>query len=231
GVDLADTRQRVFHSKRLIERSASWWRRSLSDWQLFKAMLHPFFGAALGVREAASYFTLPTRRTRDYRLRMAAVGVGSALYDYAGVGTVVDLAPGLGGGDRIIAPGDIRVIRNPGARPHVFGLGGQETALIWERPGEAAAHSRGAAGRVVFSEVYYPGWQASVDGKAAAVELFEDTFPSVPVGLGEHSVRFVYSPWSFRIGAGISLAAILAWIWLRFRHRIASTTASAGFLL
>ncbi|MFA6004475.1 MAG: hypothetical protein WC881_10445, partial [Elusimicrobiota bacterium] len=47
GVDLADTRQRVFHSKRLIERSASWWRRSLSDWQLFKAMLHPSFGAAL----------------------------------------------------------------------------------------------------------------------------------------------------------------------------------------
>ena len=49
-------------------------------------------------------------------------------------------------------------------------------------------------GFVVFSESYYPGWRVYVDGKVNKLLKANNLIQAVKVGLGEHYVRFVYSP-------------------------------------
>ncbi len=70
----------------------------------------------------------------------------------------------------------------------------------------ARAQSRGL---LVLSEVYYPGWRATVDGEPARIYEVDGALRGVVVPRGESRVVFRYSPWSFRIGALLSLAAFL----------------------
>jgi Bacterial membrane protein YfhO len=73
-------------------------------------------------------------------------------------------------------------------------------------------------GWLVLSDVWYPGWQASVDGVAAPVERADYLFQAISVPAGEHLVRFVYRPASFYLGAIISLMAGFGLLWA-FRRR------------
>lgn len=59
------------------------------------------------------------------------------------------------------------------------------------------------------SEVFYPGWQAAVDGQPAPIYRADGLFRSVPVPAGEHRVVLTFSPRSWRAGLGLSLAASL----------------------
>jgi hypothetical protein len=63
-------------------------------------------------------------------------------------------------------------------------------------------------GWLVLSDVWYPGWQAIVDGEMATIERANFLFRAVKVPPGSHKVVFVYRPICFYIGAVIS---ILAW--------------------
>jgi hypothetical protein len=69
------------------------------------------------------------------------------------------------------------------------------------------------AGWLVLSDVWYPGWRASVDGIAVPVEKADYLFKAVAVPAGEHLIRFSYQPLSFYLGALISLIAGLGWLW------------------
>jgi uncharacterized membrane protein YfhO len=59
---------------------------------------------------------------------------------------------------------------------------------------------------VVFSQTYYPAWQATVDGQPAPLLRANHAFQAVPVPSGRHGVRIVYSDRSLKIGAAISLS-------------------------
>lgn len=63
---------------------------------------------------------------------------------------------------------------------------------------------------LVTSDVYYPGWEVSVDG--AAVELFRANYAmrGVQVPAGRHTVRFEFKPKTFYYGAAISAVSLLA---------------------
>ncbi|MBS1250872.1 MAG: hypothetical protein MAG431_02469 [Chloroflexi bacterium] len=63
-------------------------------------------------------------------------------------------------------------------------------------------------GWVVWSEVWYPGWRAWVDGKAVSVERGDYLFQAVPVPGGKHEVIFVYFPRWFYVGGCVSLATL-----------------------
>jgi hypothetical protein len=65
---------------------------------------------------------------------------------------------------------------------------------------------------LVTSDVYYPGWEASVDG--ASVQLFRANYAlrGVSVPAGTHLVRFIYRPRSFYYGATVSALSLLALI-------------------
>ncbi|MBU0492898.1 MAG: YfhO family protein [Chloroflexi bacterium] len=82
----------------------------------------------------------------------------------------------------------------------------QVTAL---RPNDitVAVHAT-APGYLVLSEVYYPGWLATVDNVPAPVILANTAFRAVPVPVGDHSVRLWFAPDSMRWGALISLSTV-----------------------
>ena len=64
---------------------------------------------------------------------------------------------------------------------------------------------------LVLSDVYYPGWRATVDGKPAELLRADYVFRAVPVPAGEHTVRLEFAPWTWRAGLWVS---IITWIGL-----------------
>jgi hypothetical protein len=63
-------------------------------------------------------------------------------------------------------------------------------------------------GYLVLSEVYYPGWQAFVDGKEADVLCGNYMFRVIPLEPGDHEVRLFFVSWPFRIGVLVSLLTL-----------------------
>jgi uncharacterized membrane protein YfhO len=60
-------------------------------------------------------------------------------------------------------------------------------------------------GILVFTDSYYPGWQAYVDGKPTTILKTNHFFRGVPVAQGTHMVEFKYDPQSFKLGLLLSL--------------------------
>ncbi|MGI5835204.1 MAG: YfhO family protein [Chloroflexota bacterium] len=61
---------------------------------------------------------------------------------------------------------------------------------------------------LILSDVYYPGWKATVDGVEVPIERANYLFRGVLVDEGSHNVVFRYEPKSFQIGSIISLASL-----------------------
>jgi len=62
---------------------------------------------------------------------------------------------------------------------------------------------------LVFADTYYEGWRAFVDDQEVPILLANHAFKAVRVDPGQHLVRFVFDPPSFRIGAGLTVAGLL----------------------
>lgn len=63
-------------------------------------------------------------------------------------------------------------------------------------------------GLLVLSDTYYPGWKAYVDGQRTPIYPTDAALRSVFVPAGQHEVKFVYDPASFRLGTAITLASL-----------------------
>lgn len=66
---------------------------------------------------------------------------------------------------------------------------------------------------LVLSEIFYPGWEAAVDGEARPVLLTNFLLRGVAVPAGRHTVEMRYAPPAARNGAiisALSIAALLA---------------------
>lgn len=71
-------------------------------------------------------------------------------------------------------------------------------------------HTKSAAdGYLVLTDVHYPGWQALVDGRGERVYQADYLFRAVFLPKGEHEVEFVYTPFSFKLAAVMSLVSFL----------------------
>lgn len=74
---------------------------------------------------------------------------------------------------------------------------------------------------LVLSELFYPGWQATVDGAAAPILQADAILRAIPLAPGQHEVRLVYRPTSVLLGGLISLATVVvALTWLVSGSRI-----------
>jgi hypothetical protein len=62
---------------------------------------------------------------------------------------------------------------------------------------------------LVVSEMYFPGWQATVDGAPTPIYRTNYLFRGIVVPAGRHTVTFDYRPRSVRVGAAISAFALL----------------------
>lgn len=65
-------------------------------------------------------------------------------------------------------------------------------------------------GLLVLGDTYYPGWKAYVDGEKTPIYPTDVALRSVYLEPGEHEVKFVYSPGSFKVGALVSVLSLLA---------------------
>ena len=73
---------------------------------------------------------------------------------------------------------------------------------------------------LVLSDVFYPGWKATIDGKPT--QIFQTNYiqRGVKVPSGEHIVRFEFHPLSFKIGVGITVASLFGCgYWLLWKKR------------
>ncbi len=75
---------------------------------------------------------------------------------------------------------------------------------------------------LVLSEIYYPGWEARVDGWKTDVLRVDYLLRGVPLTAGKHQVEFVYRPGSLMTGAAVSVTALFVWLamwWGRPGHK------------
>ena len=81
--------------------------------------------------------------------------------------------------------------------------------ISWQ-PERIEAEATGP-GRVVLSEIDYPGWRVLVDGKPGLIEKYAGVLRSVKLGAGTHRVLFEFHPDT--VYAGVALG-IFGWLLL-----------------
>ena len=59
-------------------------------------------------------------------------------------------------------------------------------------------------------DAYYPGWRATVDGRAADIERANYAFRAIALEAGAHEVVLVYRPRSWIAGTIVSGTALVA---------------------
>jgi hypothetical protein len=64
-------------------------------------------------------------------------------------------------------------------------------------------------GLLVLTDVYFPGWKATVDGHDAPIQQVDYLLRGVRVPAGAHTVEFRYRPASFTAGWIVSLLALI----------------------
>lgn len=77
------------------------------------------------------------------------------------------------------------------------------------------------AGEAVFSIPYEPGWTLKVNGIITEMDIFEDTFISIPLNAGEYTIELSYYPAGLNAGivvSALSLAAFLITVYLKKRY-------------
>jgi hypothetical protein len=75
---------------------------------------------------------------------------------------------------------------------------------------------------LVFNEVYLSGWKAIVDGVAKPVLPLAQGLRSVLVTAGSHEITLYFRPWTYWVGAAISLLfglSFLAWVFVLWRKK------------
>ncbi|MFC2015960.1 YfhO family protein [Chloroflexota bacterium] len=100
---------------------------------------------------------------------------------------------------------------------------GQAVVQILERaPNRLSLQVETSAdGILVLSEVYYPGWVATVDDRSSAILRADTTLRSIPLVAGSHHVELVYRSWTVVVGLALTaltlVLVIVGVVWLRKR--------------
>ena len=76
-------------------------------------------------------------------------------------------------------------------------------------------------GWLFLADANYPGWEATVNGKAQPVYSAQVLGKAVRLQAGRNEVTIRYVPWSFYIGAAISAVTLLAMLSILFKRRCA----------
>jgi Bacterial membrane protein YfhO len=65
-------------------------------------------------------------------------------------------------------------------------------------------------GLVILADVFYPGWELTIDNKSAPIYRVNGSMRGAAVAVGHHRLIYTYSPRSFRIGRLVSIAGLAA---------------------
>ena len=87
--------------------------------------------------------------------------------------------------------------------------GGEDARIESCSPNRVVVRARASGSAyLILADTWYPGWKAFVDGKEAKIYRANYVQRAVYLGPGEHTVEFTYFPFTFKIGLGISVAAL-----------------------
>ena len=75
-------------------------------------------------------------------------------------------------------------------------------------------------GLVVLADVYYPGWELTIDGKPSRILRANRAMRGALVAAGTHRLVYTYRPTSVRAGAMASIVGFLAFLILLWRSRV-----------
>lgn len=90
-----------------------------------------------------------------------------------------------------------------GGDAHITRYGAREVEVEARCPGGCL---------LILTDLYYPGWRATVDGHDAKILRANTLYRSVLLEPGRHVVRFHFEPTSLRVGLGMASACLLlAW--------------------
>jgi hypothetical protein len=85
---------------------------------------------------------------------------------------------------------------------------GEHVSVLREGPDRIKIQvSMADSGYLVLTDTYYPGWRATANGEPIEILPANHAFRAIQLGAGEHTVAFEYAPFSFRLGAWITLGA------------------------
>jgi hypothetical protein len=65
-------------------------------------------------------------------------------------------------------------------------------------------------GLVILSDLFYPGWELTIDGVRAPIYRVNLLMRGAAVQGGRHELVYSYRPWSFRLGQGVSVVGLIA---------------------
>lgn len=109
-----------------------------------------------------------------------------------------------------VDPGRTAILADPPARTPSPQANGNVQITAHGPDHVTISASADADAILVVSEVYYPGWSATVDGQATPILRADDALRAVFLPAGNHVVEMVYEATSLRLGAAASLLAVLA---------------------
>jgi hypothetical protein len=129
-------------------------------------------------------------------------------------------------GQRVVPSDDAQLaaIAEPSFQPRREAIVAAPVEGIPERPGAPGGSAEIAAyeadrleltatspgrGLVVLSDVHFPGWKATLDGREVPIERVDYLLRGIAVGPGAHRIVMTYAPWSWRAGWILSLLAAL----------------------
>ncbi len=76
-----------------------------------------------------------------------------------------------------------------------------------------------ANGWLVVSDIWYPGWQAEVDGRPVDIDISNYVFQAIAVPEGSHRIELHYAPSSAKIGVASTIMGIIvilgSWVYLK----------------
>ncbi|HVN67838.1 MAG TPA: YfhO family protein, partial [Candidatus Sulfotelmatobacter sp.] len=107
---------------------------------------------------------------------------------------------------------DVYLYENLNYYPRAYLLGDRRARVLMDKYSPLEVIVTATASRpdkLFLADSYYPGWKAFVDGHEVTIEKSMVLFRAVKIPAGTHTVRFVYDPLSFKIGAGISLLTLV----------------------
>ena len=96
------------------------------------------------------------------------------------------------------------------ARPKERPPSGDTVRFRRYEPNRVEVEVSGGGGFLVLTDVWYPGWTATVDGVPVPVYRANYVFRAVEVPSGRHEVVFRFEPASYRRGRLLSLGTLAA---------------------
>jgi len=113
--------------------------------------------------------------------------------------------------------GPTLVYENQSAMPRAF-VGETAARVRANTPDRVVVEVEGP-GTLTLSQVYYPGWRATVDKQDKPIQVVDSALMGVSLDAGHHLVEFMFDPWTDKVGVIVSAlgwgSLMVGWLVLR----------------